>query len=446
MKINFEYKTTKNNIHQIIKLKTSNEVYTFKSSIKCEKTLPKEKNKIDIWDESIMNGTFPNCSLSQKKELTIVDLFCGSGGFTEGVKSGLKQLGINSKVLAGCDLDEKALKIYNLNHKPKLLINDDVNSILNYQIKRESFENFTVGNVKFKTSNFSIVDTLFNGCDILLAGPPCQGHSNLNNHSRGSDPRNNLYLSVVAFAEKLNPSFIAIENVNTVLADHKSVVYKTELILNNLGYKTEHIKIKGEKIGLPQTRNRHFLIAKKSESYSSNLIIDGFSKMISNPRTVEWALKNIQKIKSKKHEFYFPADVSSENKRRMEWLIKNDEYDLPNHLRPDCHKEGTTYKAVYGRLHPDLPAGTITSGFMSPGRGRYTHPFEARALTAFEASILQGFPSSYKFFDDNSYPGNSHLARIIGDAVSPYMSKLIGLDFGINLLIKNEELIEKKAA
>ena len=66
---------------------------------------------------------------------------------------------------------------------------------------------------------------------------------------------------------------------------------------------------------------------------------------------------------------------------------------------------------------------------MCPGRGRFTHPYEARALTTFEGSILQGFPSSYKFFEEDNYPGNSILARIIGDAVSPYMSKFIGINF-----------------
>ena len=129
-------------VSNIIKLKTSNEVYTFKSSIKCEKTLPKEKNKIDIWDESIMNGSFPNCSLSQKKELTIVDLFCGSGGFTEGVKSGLKQLGINSKVLAGCDLDEKALKIYDLNRVNKT----DLHKVLTLLFRKEEIPHLDLFN------------------------------------------------------------------------------------------------------------------------------------------------------------------------------------------------------------------------------------------------------------------------------------------------------------
>ena len=47
-----------------------------------------------------------------------------------------------------------------------------------------------------------------------------------------------------------------------------------------------------------------------------------------------------------------PADVSLENQKRMEWLIDNDVYDLPNHLRPDCHKKGTTYKQYMGGLIP----------------------------------------------------------------------------------------------
>ena len=72
--------------------------------------------------------------------------------------------------------------------------------------------------------------------------------------------------------------------------------------------------------------------------------------------------------------------------------------------------------------------------------------YSARALTTFEASILQGFPSSYKFFEEDNYPGNSILARIIGDAVSPYMSKFIGINFGIDFLINIEELISNKAA
>ena len=445
MKIDFKYKQTKKNIIQKINIEINKENYQFTSSVQ-RKTNLSYSAPIDIWDVSHLNGESPKSKTNLKREVKIVDLFCGSGGFTEGVKNGLKQLGINSKVLAACDLDKHALKVYELNHDPDLSINDDVNSIVNYQIRKDSSNKPYLENVKYKTNNLSTVEILLKGCDILLAGPPCQGHSNLNNHSRGSDPRNNLYLSVAAFAKKLNPSFIAIENVSTVLADQKSVVYKTELLLQNLGYITEHIKIQGEKIGLPQSRNRHFLIAKKHKSEPASSFIKKISGLYPNPRNVKWAFENINSIKKGNHFFYNPADVSKENKKRMEWLIENNKYNLPNHLRPVCHQSGTTYKSVYGRLYPEKPSVTITTGFMCPGRGRFTHPYEARALTTFEGSILQGFPSSYKFFEEDNYPGNSILARIIGDAVSPYMSKFIGINFGIDFLINIEELISNKAA
>ena len=65
------------------------------------------------------------------------------------------------------------------------------------------------------------------------------------------------------------------------------MVYKTELILKNLGYYTEHLKIQGEKIGLPQSRIRHFLIAKKNKSDISSLFIKQISSLFPKPRDVK---------------------------------------------------------------------------------------------------------------------------------------------------------------
>ena len=71
--------------------------------------------------------------------------------------------------------------------------------------------------------------------------------------------------------------------------------------------------------------------------------------------------------------------LSEENLRRIDWLFDNEEYDLPNAERPDCHKEGTSYKAVYGRLRADRPSPIITTGFMTPGHGRYIHPTDGES-------------------------------------------------------------------
>ena len=47
--------------------------------------------------------------------------------------------------------------------------------------------------------------------DILMGGPPCQGHSTPNNHSRRDDPRNALYLKMARAAEVLSPTAIVAE-------------------------------------------------------------------------------------------------------------------------------------------------------------------------------------------------------------------------------------------
>ena len=49
---------------------------------------------------------------------------------------------------------------------------------------------------------------------LLLAGPPCQGHSALNNHTRHDDPRNDLYLAVARVARLLEPRAVIVENVD----------------------------------------------------------------------------------------------------------------------------------------------------------------------------------------------------------------------------------------
>ena len=110
--------------------------------------------------------------------------------------------------------------------------------------------------------------------------------------------------------------------------------------------------------------------------------------------------------------------LSSENRQRIDWLFDNDEYDLPCSERPECHRGSTSYPSVYSRMRRDLPAQTITTGFMTPGRGRYVHPTQRRTLTPREAARLQGFPDSYRFVTDPRHPpSRAKFAKWIGDAV-----------------------------
>jgi DNA (cytosine-5-)-methyltransferase len=67
---------------------------------------------------------------------------------------------------------------------------------------------------------------------------------------------------------------------------------------------------------------------------------------------------------------------------------------------------------VMGRLRADRPSVTIRTEFFKPEKGRYLHPTENRAITHYEAALLQGFPDSHRFIGSRTA-----IARQIGNAV-----------------------------
>ena len=115
--------------------------------------------------------------------------------------------------------------------------------------------------------------------------------------------------------------------------------------------------------------------------------------------------------------------ASPENAQRMEWLIDNNRFDLPNEMRPDCHHDDHSYRSMYGRLDWDQPAQTITTGYGSMGQGRYMHPSRPRTLTPHEAARLQTFPDFFEFGDDQP---RKTWAHVIGNAVPPLLGVHIG--------------------
>ncbi|MGB3246807.1 MAG: DNA cytosine methyltransferase, partial [Sulfitobacter sp.] len=127
--------------------------------------------------------------------------------------------------------------------------------------------------------------------------------------------------------------------------------------------------------------------------------------------TVKWTLKQ------RKNRLRRTPVPTTETKRRIDWLFDNDQYNLANSERPDCHKDGTTYTAVYGRTFPNLPAPTITTGIGTPGQGRFIHPLRRRLVTPKEAARIQGFPDGYGFVGKNNPAKRKDLAKWIGDAV-----------------------------
>jgi DNA (cytosine-5)-methyltransferase 1 len=99
------------------------------------------------------------------------------------------------------------------------------------------------------------------------------------------------------------------------------------------------------------------------------------------------------------------------------WPLASDDCScVPYERRPDCHRNGGhTYKSVYGRLHWDRPAQTITTGFSSVGQGRFVHPRRPRTITPHEAARLQFIPDFFRF----GSAARGELTTMIGNAVPP---------------------------
>ena len=146
------------------------------------------------------------------QEIRAVDLFCGCGGLTLGIREAARGLGCAFRSVFASDINKEALNIYAKNFQPDLIDNSPIEKSINGELGAEL------------TAEERVFCDKVGRIDILVAGPPCQGHSNLNNHTRRDDPRNLLYLRAVRCAEILKPDTLIIENVPDVLNDKHGVL------------------------------------------------------------------------------------------------------------------------------------------------------------------------------------------------------------------------------
>jgi DNA (cytosine-5)-methyltransferase 1 len=341
-----------------------------------------------------------------RKKLNVGDAFCGGGIFSLGVTEGLRQVGVEANHIFGIDFEKDAIDTYAANHPHSRSIHADITSIVNGSPGSKT----TPAERKFTRD-------LQNGIDILVGGPPCQGHSDLNNHTRRNDPKNKLYLSMARLAEVLRPAVVIIENVPGAVKDKDGVVSQTELELNRLGYEVVRSTIDLSQVGVPQKRKRFVLVGTNRGSIDISLAISAYRNSI---RSVSWALEDLVHIYDSADIYNSSANHSVENKRRIKYLFEHGLYELPNEERPACHRDKAhSYKSVYGRMHWEQPSPTITGGFGSTGQGRFVHPLFPRTITPHEACRLQFIPD---FFSFPRQVGRRSMQQIIGNAAPPRLS------------------------
>ena len=336
----------------------------------------------------------------RKSHICAIDLFCGAGGLT----NGLKKAGIDVKL--GVDVDPECEYAYSVNNKTKFLL--------------ESVENI----------NGDTLDQYFDeGEPRLLAGcAPCQTFSTYNQKATSDDDRWWLLSHFGRLVHETCPDYVTMENVPGLI--EKDVFIQFVSSLEDQGYFVSYEVVDCAKYGIPQTRNRLVLLA----SMEGPIKLIEPKRYKKKPKTVRQAISALKPIAAGEIDEVDPVHMASElseiNNLRMRASFPGGTWrDWPDQLKLVCHKKdsGKTYPSVYGRMEWDKPSPTLTTQFFGYGNGRFGHPEQDRAISIREGAILQSFPENYKFFPKNSEtPGKKILGRLIGNAVPVKLAQVIG--------------------
>lgn len=355
----------------------------------------------------------PPCGAS-RSSLRVVDLFSGCGGLSIGLAEAARALNRSFEPVLAVDVDAVATQTYAANFPTAAALAKDVTEVLPGRVGARL------------TSAERLLSKHHGDIDVLVGGPPCQGHSDFNNRTRHADDKNELYATMVRAAEVLEPQHILIENVPGALNDRRAVVQRTADALGKLGYRVSIGVVDLSEIGVPQRRRRLVMMASLTHSTTP---ADVVARHRRDPRDVAWAFQDLVALPEERRVSLVDAVARSApaTRHRIDYLFENGAFDLPDSQRPACHAGGGhSYKAIYGRLAWDRPSQTITTGFYSMCMGRYVHPSERRTISAHEAARLQYIPDWFSF---DGVTKRTAMARMIGNAVPSRLSYAVALEW-----------------
>ena len=358
------------------------------------------------------------------KALTAVDLFCGAGGLT----LGLKRAGFN--VVAGIEINPEIAKTYKANHPTTKLLIKDAREITGKEIL-----------------NLTGLKEI-----VLVAGcPPCQGFSKITDKYHRKDPRNDLVLEMARIIEEIAPMMVMMENVPGLTTRGKPILDEFVRRLESMGYLVNKGVLQLADYGVPQSRRRLVLLAgkgfhvqlpKRTRCYKGDekkklkpwlTLADAIKNNMKEPATLS---KAKERGGPQKFNWHVIRDLKEISKERLKALKAGDSRgSLPKKLRPKCHMNSNKgFQNVYGRLSWEQTPPTITSGCTTPCMGRFGHPDELRTISIREAALIQTFPKSYKF--DTDFMDTA--CDLVGNALPPKFAKKVAATCMNVLIIRSK--------
>ncbi len=272
---------------------------------------------------------------------------------------------------------------------------------------------------------------------LVAGGPPCQGFSMAGRRDI-NDPRNRLFKELLRVVGEVDPPLFLMENVKGILSMEGGNVIRTIMeAFTDLGYDVKKEVLKASEFGVPQDRERVFIIGTKIGNGTLHPNPDS-----TDPVTVSEAIGDLSFLDSGESSTEYRMSTFSDYQEQMRGtnsVLHNHEAAThsdkirkrfsmlsPGEKGQELPAEFRTKKMVLKRLDGSKPAPTVTT---LPDD--YIHYQKDRILTVREMARLQSFPDDFVFLGPRTTGGRRRRHEIpqysqVGNAVPPLLARKVG--------------------
>ena len=340
-----------------------------------------------------------------------IDLFSGAGGMSAGA------LASGIDVRYAVESDRNAAATFALNHQKTTLFNRDIKQVRG-------------ADLALPKGNKSVV---------VFGGPPCQGFSTSNQKNRGAANKNNwLFREYLRLVREVTPDWVVFENVKGLIEAEKG--FFLDAVLGGIeaaGYVTSHFVLNSAEYGVPQRRNRLFIIGSRH-----GVRISAPTPTIGKHVTVSQALIDLPVLENgdapdeeaysgPAHTIYAKSRRGSLKSCHNNLVTQNAPYiveryshipeggnweDIPKRLMKNYADISRCHTGIYRRLKSDEPA-VVIGNFR---KNMLVHPWKDRGLSVREAARLQSFDDSFRFAGSIGFQQQQ-----VGNAVPPLLAKAV---------------------
>jgi DNA (cytosine-5)-methyltransferase 1 len=316
------------------------------------------------------------------KKYNFIDLFCGIGGF----RLAMERYG--AKCVFSSEWDKEAAAVYEKNFKEKP--SGDITKIKEKDIPKH---------------------------DILCAGFPCQPFSISGKQNGFNDTRGTLFFDIARIAKFHKPKVLILENVKNFTTHNAGKTLKTVLeVLDNLNYDVYHKVLNASLYGVPQKRERIFILGFKRELKIKSFSFPKGQNASTTLRDI--LINNVEKkLFIKRNDFVFKKD--------------NDllELKIPEIKAGKPIRIGICNKGGQGERIYSIDGHAITLSAYGGGAGAKTGLYlvdnQVRKLAPRECARAMGFPDEFKIHEKYNQAYKQFGNSVVINVIDSILQKLI---------------------